>query len=227
MGVAFLFGALIGAERQHRLKHAGLRTNTLVCLGSAAFILLSISLTDATGDPSRIASQIVTGVGFLGGGLILKDGISVRGLNTAATIWCSAAVGAMAGLGLIWQAFITVVFVIVTNSLLRPLGDRLSRRNVFKNSDEEFCYTFTVHCKESVENHIREMILTFVRNNPHLHLSLLKSADSERQGYSFIIAGVLSAGKNDLMIEKLAARLTDTTGVTGVSWEGNLKNIER
>ncbi|MCD7915813.1 MAG: MgtC/SapB family protein, partial [Tannerellaceae bacterium] len=85
LGLAFLFGLLIGAERQFRLKNAGLRTNTLVALGSAVFILLSISLTDATGDPSRIASQIVTGVGFLGGGLILKDGMSVRGLNTAAT----------------------------------------------------------------------------------------------------------------------------------------------
>ena len=99
---AFALGASIGFERQWRQKSAGLRTNTLVCLGSAAFVLLSIRIGgDATG---RIASYIVSGIGFLGGGVIMKDGLTVRGLNTAATIWCSASVGALSALGLPFEA---------------------------------------------------------------------------------------------------------------------------
>ena len=85
--LAIGLGALIGLERQWRQKQAGLRTNTLVSLGSAAFILLSLSLTDSTGDPSRVAGQIVTGIGFLGAGVILRNGVNIQGLNTAATIW--------------------------------------------------------------------------------------------------------------------------------------------
>ena len=91
-GCAFLMGTLIGMERQYRQHSAGLRTNVLVAVGAAAFTILSVTMTSGgTGDPSRIAAQIVSGIGFLGGGLILKEGFTVRGLNTAATIWCSAA----------------------------------------------------------------------------------------------------------------------------------------
>ena len=84
-------GTLIGVERQYRQRNAGLRTNILVAVGAAAFTVLSYSMTTGSGDPSRVAAQIVSGIGFLGGGLILKDGFTVRGLNTAATIWCSRA----------------------------------------------------------------------------------------------------------------------------------------
>ena len=93
IGCAFLMGALIGLERQFRQHNAGLRTNILVALASAAFTVLSVTMTTDSGDPSRVAAQIVSGIGFLGGGLILKEGFTVRGLNTAATIWCSAACG--------------------------------------------------------------------------------------------------------------------------------------
>ena len=82
IGSAFLMGTLIGVERQYRQRNAGLRTNILVSVGAAAFTILSYSMTSATGDPSRVAAQIVSGIGFIGGGLILKDGFTVRGLNT-------------------------------------------------------------------------------------------------------------------------------------------------
>ncbi|MCC8094740.1 MAG: MgtC/SapB family protein [Tannerellaceae bacterium] len=221
LGLAFLFGLLIGAERQFRLKNAGLRTNTLVALGSAVFILLSISLTDATGDPSRIASQIVTGVGFLGGGLILKDGMSVRGLNTAAPIRCSYALFSMAGLGLYWQGLIAVGFIILSNCLLRPLGDLLSRHNVFDNTNEQLIYTLTIRCKEQIENRLRVMMLNTIKNDLHLQLRSLKSSDDEMPTYCYIEAEFYAMGKHDLMIEKLAAQLTLEYGVTEVTWEVN------
>lgn len=227
IGLAFLFGAMIGAERQTRQKNAGMRTNTLVCIGSAAFILLSFSLTGESGDPSRIAAQIVTGVGFLGGGLILKDGFSVRGLNTAATIWCSAAVGALAGSGLFIEALLMVLFIIVTNCVLRPVGEFIGRHNFLKGgSKENMRYELTIRCKEQIENHLRVLMLGAISNDAHLQLRSLKSTDDDTPNYCFVIAEIYSQGKHDAVIEKLAAKLTIEYGVTEVSWEVNSSGDE-
>ena len=90
---AMLLGALIGAERQWRQRMAGLRTNALVATGAAVFILSAMSASPDS--PGRIAAQIVSGIGFLGAGVIMRDGMNVRGLNTAATLWCSAGIGVL------------------------------------------------------------------------------------------------------------------------------------
>src|SRR5580765_4669060 len=92
-------GAAIGLEREYRRKPAGLRTNILIALGSALFTILSIQLAQIGGTPDRIAAQIVTGMGFLGGGAILRSGTGVKGMTTAATIWVNAAIGMAAGAG--------------------------------------------------------------------------------------------------------------------------------
>jgi putative Mg2+ transporter-C (MgtC) family protein len=97
--VAACLGAVIGLERQWRQRLAGLRTNTLVALGAAIFVTYSHVVPDGVAD-TRIAAQVVSGIGFLGAGVIFKEGLNVRGLNTAATLWCSAAVGLLAGEGL-------------------------------------------------------------------------------------------------------------------------------
>ena len=98
--VAVALGAMVGLERQWRQRMAGLRTNALVALGAALFELLAVQMTGVQAvDPTRIAAYVVSGIGFLGAGVILRDGVSVRGINTAATIWCSAAVGVLAGAG--------------------------------------------------------------------------------------------------------------------------------
>lgn len=126
MTLAMLCGLLIGFERQFRQKDAGLRTNALVALGSALFVLLSIRLTTLGGDVTRIIGQVVTGVGFLGGGVIFKSGLNVHGLSSAATIWCSAAVGCIAASGLFFEAFICTGAVLFTNTVLLPV-DRWMR----------------------------------------------------------------------------------------------------
>jgi putative Mg2+ transporter-C (MgtC) family protein len=116
------FGAAIGFERQFRARMAGLRTNALVAVGSTLFVLLSAHGFEGGGDPTRVAAQIVSGIGFLGAGVILRDGASVRGLNTAATLWCSAAVGALAGAGLFGIAVTGTAVVLTTNIALRWVG---------------------------------------------------------------------------------------------------------
>src|SRR4051812_30244577 len=93
---AAIFGALIGFERQLRGHPAGLHTNSLVALGSAAYVIASVLVGDTSG-PARVAGQVVTGVGFLCAGVIMHQGVTVRGINTAATVWCAAAVGVLAG----------------------------------------------------------------------------------------------------------------------------------
>ncbi|MBO7624740.1 MAG: MgtC/SapB family protein, partial [Bacteroidales bacterium] len=122
---ALLFGFCIGLERQIRKRNAGLVTNTLVAIGACSFILISESIITASiqaggpvnNDNLRVLSQVVTGIGFLGAGVILKDGVSIHGLNSAATLWCSAAVGCLCGYGLWKEALVSSMAILITNWL--------------------------------------------------------------------------------------------------------------
>jgi putative Mg2+ transporter-C (MgtC) family protein len=120
--VAFVLGTLIGAERQYRQRSAGLRTNVLVSVGAAAFVDLGYHLTGSDGAV-RVIAYVVSGIGFLGAGAIMKEGTNIRGLNTAATLWASAAVGACAGADMVVQSAALTVFVLAGNTLLRPAGE--------------------------------------------------------------------------------------------------------
>src|SRR5258708_37838176 len=123
---AFVFGTLIGAERQYRQRSAGLRTNVLVAVGAAAFVDLANHLTGSEGSV-RVIAYVVSGIGFLGAGVIMKEGMNVRGLNTAATLWASAAVGCCAGADMVAQSAAVTVFVLAGNTLLRPLVNAIDR----------------------------------------------------------------------------------------------------
>src|SRR5246500_4667830 len=133
--VAFVFGALIGAERQYRQKSAGLRTNVLVTVGAAAFVDLADHLQGAQGSV-RVIAYVVSGIGFLGAGAIMKEGMNVRGLNTAATLWASAAVGSCAGADRIAQSATLTLFVLAGNTLLRPLVNAIDRIPLSEHSSE-------------------------------------------------------------------------------------------
>ncbi|WP_111307382.1 MgtC/SapB family protein [Confluentibacter sediminis] len=130
LGIALAAGLIIGFERQWHHKSAGLKTNMLVSTGSAIFVLLSIKMAVAepTIDVTRIIAQVVTGVGFLGAGVIFREGTSVHGLTTAATIWCSAAIGCMAATGYLIETLICTVLVVFVNSFLEPLDTWLKNR---------------------------------------------------------------------------------------------------
>ena len=125
---AALLGAILGLEREWKNKDAGLRTNILITIGSALFTLMSIELTDGkTGDTSRIAAQIVTGIGFLGAGAIMRTNGGVHGLTTAATIWVNAAIGIAVGGGEYHLAFIATAVTLGVLLLLTPLERWLAR----------------------------------------------------------------------------------------------------
>jgi putative Mg2+ transporter-C (MgtC) family protein len=122
---ALVLGALIGLERALRKHPAGLHTSALVALGSAAFVIAGTLVGDDSG-PARVAGQVVTGVGFLCAGVILHQGATVRGLNTAATVWCCSAVGVLAGLGLTAWAALTTLLVLIANVVLHVCEHHIS-----------------------------------------------------------------------------------------------------
>ena len=124
---AFILGGLIGLERQYRQRTAGLRTNVLVALGSAIFVDMANRLGSNEGAV-HVVAYVVSGIGFLGAGVIMREEGNVRGLNTAATLWGSAAVGACAGADLIVEAILATVFVLAANTLLRPVVNRINRQ---------------------------------------------------------------------------------------------------
>ena len=126
--LATALGAAIGLEREYRQKPAGLRTNILIAVGSALFTIISLTLTAGAGDPSRVAGQIVTGIGFLGGGAIMRYRDTVHGMTTASTIWMNAAIGVAAGTGHFSLAAISTALTLVVLVVLPPIEAYFERR---------------------------------------------------------------------------------------------------
>ena len=154
---AFLLGGLIGFERQVRQRTAGLRTNTLVAVGSAAFVTMANQLGGHEGAV-HVVAYVVSGIGFLGAGAIMKEGPNITGLNTAATLWGSAAVGACAGANLVGEALITALFVLASNTLLRPVVNRINRRPV-QEEFSEATYAVYVICQRPRQAEVRERLV--------------------------------------------------------------------
>ncbi len=153
---ALVLGAAVGLERQWRQRTAGLRTNALVALGAALFELFAVLLSGQHGvDPTRIAAYVVSYIGFLGAGVILRDGIHVRGINTAATIWCSAAVGVLAGAGYLSAA----ALILAAHLALRPVAQRVDRLPAAPGSEVETTYSFRAVTRAADEAHIRTLVV--------------------------------------------------------------------
>ncbi len=155
-GIAFVLGTAIGFERQWRQRNAGLRTNVLVVIGAAAFSELGGRLLGADGA-TRIIAYVVSGIGFLGAGVILKDGTNIRGLNTAATLWCSAAVGAFTGSGLWLEATALTLFILAGNTVLRPIVNWIDRRPIVSDVTEA---SYQVHavCGSGAVSDVRDLL---------------------------------------------------------------------
>ncbi|TVQ91132.1 MAG: MgtC/SapB family protein [Chromatiaceae bacterium] len=157
LSVAFVLGGLIGLERQYRQRTAGLRTNVLVAVGAALFVDLAVRMHGIFGGTPgavHVVAYVVSGVGFLGAGVIMREEGNVRGLNTAATLWGSAAVGAAAGADLVAEAALGALFVLSANTLLRPVVNRMNRRPI--DEATEISYEVKViapraHQKEALE----------------------------------------------------------------------------
>jgi len=161
LSAAFVLGALIGIERQVRQRTAGLRTNTMVAVGAAIFVSLGARLFETTGGPQttiHVVAYVVSGIGFLGAGAIMKKGADISGLNTAATLWGSGAVGACAGASLLGEAGLAALFVLASNTLLRPAVNRINRRP-FREEAGETTYMVHVICRRDIQSDIHEQMV--------------------------------------------------------------------
>ena len=217
IGAALLMGMAIGLERQWRVHTAGLRTNTLVTVGAAMFVSLA-RLMEKDGSPTRIAAQVVSGIGFLGGGVIFREGLSVHGMNTAATLWCAGAVGALAGAGLFVEAAIATAAVLLVHTGLRPVALRMEAR-LQRVGDVETHYRLRVICHHPQEAVIRTVFLRHVGSQPRMTLQGLATQEAEQDGTATVTADVQAAERNDRFMEDVVARIAIEPGVTSVSWE--------
>lgn len=215
MAVALGCGALIGSERQVRQRMAGLRTNALVALGAASFVLFSTLFPNEV-SPTRVAAQVVSGIGFLGAGIIFRDGFNVHGLNTAATLWCSAAVGLMAGAGFWPHALMLTGFVVFINLGLRPLVKWLKRKTnagVPILRQYQICITGTA----AQEAEIRALLLRTLAVGG-LHLAQIELDAAEGEAVT-VTATIHAEGLADSLLDQAAARLAAEPGLRRVSWQ--------
>jgi putative Mg2+ transporter-C (MgtC) family protein len=197
--LAIAMGATVGLERQWRQRMAGTRTNALVAAGAAAFVMCGLLLDNDPSARGRIVSYIVSGVGFLGAGVIFKDGASVRGLNTAATIWCSAAIGALIGLGSFHLALV-LAFAVLPEAI-----------------PSETLYELKLDCKVSAAAHIRALLLSTITPLPVM-LHSIHGEPNNTNEQAHIRAEITTAGRNNEAIEQVVMRLSIEDDVSTLSW---------
>lgn len=209
---AVLFGFGLGLERELTNKYAGLRTHILVCLGSCVFTILSIYAFPAAvygshGDPARISAQILTGIGFIGGGTVLRHGSSVYGLTTAATLWVAASIGMACGVGMLSIAFITTLVSVSVLVLIRAFERDVLVNNI-KNMKQ---MKITVICSEEKSEKIYNYIM---EKFDYIH-EISKKKDPENKSMTRIIAIIDVRGHKQ--IQSLNEKLQKMDGLDSIS----------
>lgn len=220
LAAAFILGTLIGAERQYRQRTAGLRTNVLVAVGAAAFVDLAQRIAGDT-EAVRVISYVVSGIGFLGAGVIMKEGLNVRGLNTAATLWCSAAVGCCTGSDMIAEATLLTVFVIAGNTLLRSLVNVINRIPINEQAAEA-TYEVKVITDSETMPQIRDLL---VERLEAANYPVGDVAIADRSGDAIeIIATLVSTAIDPHEIDAVTTFMEKQAGVSSATWEGSTKD---
>jgi len=210
--LAFLCGCIIGTERQIHHRTAGLKTNTLVALGACAFTIFDMLNYFNFGSDLRVSAQIVSGVGFLGGGVILKDGFNIKGLTTAATLWCSAAAGMLAGGGYVWEAALISILIMLVNTILKPFVDLLNGVN-YENDE----YLIRVTCDAGHEAKVKSVVLRYLEKRKLL-LKDIKITKGVLNKHDSSLEAVILAHKNK-NIEDLSHKIAENANINSIMWE--------
>lgn len=213
--LALLLGATIGMEREIRRHIAGLKTNALVSVGAALYVGLSLVI-EGESSPTRIAAQVVSGLGFLGGGVILRDGFNVHGLNTAATVWCSGAIGSLAGAGFVWEAIAGTFVILFANLGLYPVTQWINRH---WRADEHgpVHYQVVVSCEPARAMTIRRTLLEKAGDGARY---LVKGIGSSPDGPAHVAltADLFAHDRIDSVVKEIVADLLADPAVTSASW---------
>ena len=204
LGAAFLFGGLIGLERQYRQRTAGLRTNILVAIGAAIFVDAGNRLTGHDGAV-HVMAYVVSGIGFLGAGVIMREEGNVRGINTAATLWASGAVGACAGADLILEAGLATVFVLATNTLLRPVVSFINRQPLDTDSVEVTNSVYIITPKNAQKHALKQFIQTLEQGGYQTQdIEVHQFGTDEVEIQAVLTASAVDGDEMDQLIAKIA-----------------------
>lgn len=216
MALAVLLGTVIGTERQARQRMAGVRTNALVALAASSFVTFSQLFPD---EPSqtRVAAQIVSGIGFLGAGLIFRDGFRLHGMNTAATLWCSAAVGMMCGAGALYLAAALTILVLTLNLFLRPAVDWLDR-NLLRGIGVDRQVRLRVVCRPDREEDLRALALRMLVQAGFRPVEMDSLPTKDGTGIEITLVLTSHAGLDDAL-ERTVALVAVEPGVSHVDWQ--------
>ena len=206
----YILSILVGFERQVHNKVTGLRTNVLVSLGAFLFVYFSFGSNGITGDQARIASQVVSGIGFLGAGVIIRNGSKIKGLNTAATLWCVEAIGVLCAGGMIVEAAIGTYLVLFSNILLRVISSSIMKK--VRSQIREKC-VIRIECDKEVEKVVRARVVDNIEKNSLKMEGLLRNKSENGIKLKFEILTT----RPDV-IEDLVRSITEEVGVNKISW---------
>lgn len=206
----FILSILVGLERQYRHKTVGLRTNVLVSLGAFMFVSMSFKLVNS--DVTRIAAQVVSGIGFLGAGIILKDGNRIKGLNTAATLWCVAAIGVLTASGMIIEATIGTLFILASNIVLRII----SKKIMDKVKTNESCI-LDIKCEPNEEKTIKNLLIRLT-NKYNLNI---KKFEKFRVSDNEINLKINIISSEKLYFDEIAKIITTSANINSLYIEHN------
>jgi len=213
VGLSLLLGSLVGVERQWHRRLVDLKTNALVSLGACLFMLVT-KTADGFTDPIRMAGQIVVGVGFIGGGLLFRDGTQTKGINTAATLWCCAAVGTLCGLDRWLEALSASLIIVFANTFLRKVAQFLNlKMGITDNLTAQVRFEFT--CLNINASAVREEVQALLRNLSVEIKGVLQKAESTKTTITLniLIEHGDVAKQANLILEKVSI-----LKVSDVSW---------
>ena len=223
MLLAAVLGALIGTERELTRHYAGIVTNIIVCVGAFAFTSFSFLAESGGIDVTRIASQVVSGIGFLGAGVILSDGTKVKGINTAATVWTSAAVGTLCALDKYWYAALITATIIVSHLIIHPVTEAIKKRREYdkskaKQKREEAFYRVWVICSDESAAKIKTELISRITHMNDILLHRLEASEAD-SGSVKVSAEISLKNKNPILIESITAQATANKNVISSGWK--------
>lgn len=223
--VALMLGGIIGFERQWHRRTAGIRTNALVCIGAAGFVIFATYFPHEA-SPTRIAAQIVSGIGFLGAGVIMREGLTVRGLNSAATIWCSSTVGVFSGGGLFIEASMLTGAIMVTNLLLRQFVRDVNNRFFSNGAKAQYVYELVIACHLDHQLHIRDYLRKKMSEQNMAVKSFDSFIDDVTESFKFILT-LTSEEKKEDFLNDLISEFTFSNEIKSAEWVNVYQESDR
>lgn len=219
--IAVLLGIVMGAERQLTKHKTGILTNVIVCVGSFAFTAFSYLAPDVNTDVTRVAAQIVSGIGFLGAGVIISDGTKIKGINTAASIWASASVGILCCLDKWWFAALVAGTIVLAHLIIHPITEYITKKQEYnkeKSDKQETFYRITIVCSEENADEIKKNIIEYFRELDGVLLRNLEMVDLEG-GNVKVRADFSTKRKNNELVEHIITHVGKHENIISTGWK--------